>query len=142
VRSIETDNKTKPGDDGMLALATLQDMDDEVEEGAGDPDVDDNDKEEDEDPLDALDDNKREELTNNTEAVCTTLNKVCLSTPLLYCLRAHVRCYYRSTNSPSPLFIPPPLPFLHGTRPVLLILFMFNLSLMMSKHDGILHMIC
>jgi hypothetical protein len=142
VRSIETDNKTEPGDDGMLALATLQDMDDEAEEGAGDPDVDDDDKEEDKDPLDALDDDKREELTNNTEAVCTTLNKVCLSTPLLYCLRAHVRCYYRSANSPLPSFIPPPLPFLHGARPVLLILFMFDLSLVMSKHDGILHMIC
>lgn len=123
----------------MLALATLWGMDDEEEEGAGDTDVNDNDKEEDEDPLNALNDNEREELTNNIEAVCMTLNKVCLSAPLLYCLCAHVCRYYRSTNSPSLLFIPPPLPFLHGTRPVPLILFMFNLSLVMSKHDEILH---
>ena len=43
-----------------------------------DPGVDDDDEEEEEDSIGALDDNEREELINNTEAVCTMLNKVCL----------------------------------------------------------------
>ena len=40
----------------------------------------DKDKEEEEDSLGALDDDERESLINNTEAVCTTLTRVCLFT--------------------------------------------------------------
>ena len=63
---------------------------DDKDDKEDDPDVDDEDNEEEEDLLAELDDNKREELINNTEAVCTMLNKVCLnvstiSLPLYSC---------------------------------------------------------
>jgi hypothetical protein len=80
VGSTETDNETEYGDDGMPAL---QAMDDEEEEGEGDPDADDDEEEEEEDPLGALDDDEREELINNTEAVRMTLNKVHLSASVI-----------------------------------------------------------
>jgi hypothetical protein len=85
--SVETENETEYDNDGM---STLQAMDDEEEDNDGDSDAD-NDDEEEEDPLGALDDNEREELIYNTEVVCTTLNKVCLSAsvtslPLCSCL--------------------------------------------------------
>jgi len=58
-------------------------MDDEdEEEGENDPDVDDEDEEE-EELLTDLDNNEREELINNTETVCTMLNKVCLNVSII-----------------------------------------------------------
>ena len=79
--SIETDNETEYGDNGMPAL---QAVDDEEEDGGDDPGVDDNDEEEEEDPIGVPDDDEREELINNTEAVRTTLNKVCLSASVIF----------------------------------------------------------
>jgi len=51
--SIEADNETEYGDDGMPALQAVDNEDDD-------------------------DDDEREELINNTEAVRTMLNKVCM----------------------------------------------------------------
>ena len=79
--SIETGDETECGDDGMPALETI---DDDDEESAGDPDADDKDKEEEEDLLGALDDDERGELISNTEDVRMTLNKVCLSTSVIF----------------------------------------------------------
>jgi hypothetical protein len=116
-------------------------MDDEEEGNEGDDEMDDEDKEEDEDPLNTLEGNERETLIENTEAVRSTLMKVCTFLSFLrFC--AHVCCHYRFANSPSPLSIPPPLPFLHGVKPVPLTLYLYDLSLTMSKLDGILHTIC
>jgi hypothetical protein len=110
VRSIETDNETEYGDDSVLSLQALDDEEKSEGEGEDDPNADNDDKDEDEDPLGALDDDEREELINNTKAVCTTLNKVCLSpfSITFFGLRTHKRCYYRYGNSPSPSSIPPP----------------------------------
>jgi len=119
----------------------MDDEDDE-EEGEDDPDADDEDEEEEEDLLTNLDNDEREELINNTEAVRTMLNKVRLMFYYFFCLCTHVHCCYRFANSPSLLSIPPPLSFPHGVMPVLLVLFACDLSLAMSKLDGILHMIC
>jgi len=137
--SIATGDETEYGDDGMPALETI---DDKEEESAGDPDADDDDEEDEEDPLGALDDNEREELISSTEDVRTTLNKVHLSASVISFFSAHVHCYYRFANSHLPLSIPPPLPFPHGVRPVPLILFAYDLFLAMSRLDGILHMTC
>lgn len=71
--SVENDNETDNSDDSMPALQAIDD-----EEDKDDTDEDEDDEEEEEDPLDALDDEEREALMNNTEAVHTTLNKVCL----------------------------------------------------------------
>ena len=73
--SIETDNETKYGDDGMLELQVMDEKDEEEEE----------------DLLADLDDDEREELMNNKEAICMMLNKVHLyvsiiSLPLHSCL--------------------------------------------------------
>jgi len=76
--NTETNNETENGDDSMLELQAMDDEDDE-EEGEDDPDVDDKDNKEEEDLLADLDDDKREELINNTEAVCMMLNKVHLN---------------------------------------------------------------
>jgi hypothetical protein len=80
--STETDNETENGDDGMPELQAMDDEDDK-EEGEDDPDADDEDKEEEEDLLTDLDDDKREELINNTEAVRTMLNKVRLNVSII-----------------------------------------------------------
>jgi hypothetical protein len=80
--STETDNETENGDDGMPELQAMNDEDDE-EEGEDDPDADDEDEEEEEDLLTDLDDDEREELINNTEAVCTMLNKVRLNVSII-----------------------------------------------------------
>ena len=101
---IKTDHETEYGDDDMPALWAM-------DEEEGDSDVDHNvghdDEKEEEDPLGALDDDERKELINNTEAVSTTLNKVSFLFLLLFtfALHAHVCCYYRFRNSPSPLSI-------------------------------------
>jgi hypothetical protein len=76
--STETNNETENGDDSMPELQAMDDKDDK-EEGEDDPDVDDEDNEEEEDLLADLDDDEREELINNTEAVRTMLNKVRLN---------------------------------------------------------------
>jgi hypothetical protein len=128
--SVEADNEIKYDDDGMPALQAVDDEEEEDEDEEGDPGLND-DGEEEEDPLGALDDNEREQLINDTEAVRTTLNKVCLSASVFFCLHAHVCCCYRFANSPLPLSILPPLLFLHGVRPVPLILFACDLSLVM-----------
>ena len=75
-RLIETDNKTKYGDNGMPALEAMDNEDDNEEEGEDDPDVNDKDDDEEEDLLADLDDDEREELINNTEAVHKMLNKM------------------------------------------------------------------
>jgi hypothetical protein len=64
-------------------------MNDEEKKGEGDHNADNDNNEKEEDPLDALDDDERKELVNNTEAVCMTLNKVCLSALLLLFLCAY-----------------------------------------------------
>ena len=63
----------------MLVLqATADEATDVEEEGnEGDDEVDDEDREEEEDPLSTLDDDERKALIHNTEAVRTTLMKVC-----------------------------------------------------------------
>jgi hypothetical protein len=104
---METDHETEYGDDDMPALRA---MDEEEGDSDVDHDAGHDDEEEEEDPLGALDDDEREELINNTEAVSMTLNKVCSLFLLLFtfALHAHVHCYYRFGNSPSPLSIRPP----------------------------------
>jgi len=75
---IETDGDTNCG-------IALQGTDSDDEEKDNDnPEMDDEDKEEEEDTLDALDDDEREDLIKNTEAVCTTLMKVCTDI-YIYC---------------------------------------------------------
>ena len=79
-------------------------------------------------------------ITQRLSAQCWTR---CVWMFLLFlCLCTHVHCCYRFANSPSPLSIPPPLSFPHGIMPVPLMHFMCDLSLTMSKLDGIQHMIC
>ena len=124
-------------DDGIA----LQAMDDEEEKEGEEDEMDDKDKEEEEDPLDAMDDDEQEVLIENTEAVHMTLMKVSFYTSIISLFLCSC-CGYRFKNYHLLLSIPLPLPFLHGMRPVLLILFVYDLSLMMSKLDGILHMTC
>ena len=109
MRSIETDNETESGDDSMLALQALDDKEKSEGEDKDDSNADNDDKDKDDVPLDALDDDEREELINNTKAVCKMLNKVCLSpfSITFFGLRTHKRCYYRYGNSPLPSSIPP-----------------------------------
>ena len=127
--------------DNGIVLQVVDDEEEEEEDEDYDEMDDDKDKEEEEDPLSILDDDKREGLIQNTEAVCTMLMKVCTSLlSVLFC--PHLCCHSRFAKSPLPLSIPPPLPFLHGMKPVLLTPFLYSLSLMMSKLNGILHMIC
>ena len=81
-------------------------------------------------------------LTQNTEAVCTTFMKVCTFLLFVFFFCAHLCCCSRFANSPSPLSIPPPLPFLHGLKPMPLTPYLYSLSLVMLKLNGILHTIC
>lgn len=89
--STENDSETDNSDDDMPAL---QAIDDEVEEDDidEDEDEDEDDEEEEEDPLGALNDEEREMLMNDTEAVRTTLNKVRLSNSF-YCFCAVHVCW-------------------------------------------------
>ena len=125
-------------DDG-IALQAMDDNEEKEEEEEED-EIDDEDKEEEEDPLDVLDDNERENLMKNTEAVRMTPMKVHLYISIISLFLCSC-CYYRFANSPSPLSILLPSPFLHGMRPAFLILFVYGLSLAMSKLNGILHLI-
>ena len=127
--SSEDDNE--PNDD-MLVLRTTYDEEEPAEEENEDEDeleMDDEDEAEDEEPFSALDENDRVDLIENTEAVRMTLMKVCIYPFPLFC--AHFHCNDRFVNSPSPSSIQPPLRFLHGAKPVLPILFMYDLSLVM-----------
>ena len=129
-------------DDGILVLQAADDEEEENEDENEDGMDDDKDKEEEEDPFTILDNNKREILIQNTEAVHTTLMKVCMFLLFVFFFCAHLCCCSRFANSPSPLSIPPPLPFLHGLKPMPLTPYLYSLSLMMSKLNGILHTIC
>ena len=129
-------------DNGILVLQAADDEEEENEDENEDGMDDNEDKEEEEDPFTILDNNEREILIQITEAVHTILMKVCIFLLLFFFFCAHLCCCSRFANSPSPLSIPPPLPFLHGVKPVPLTPFLHGLSLMMSKLDGILHMIC
>jgi len=81
--STETYNGTEYGDNGMPELQVMDDEDDKEEEGEDDPDADDEDEEEEEDLFTDLDNDEREELINNTEAVCMMLNKVRLNVSII-----------------------------------------------------------
>ena len=111
---MEMDDET---DDGVV----LQAMDDEEEKEGEEDEMDDEDKEEEEDLLDAMDDDEREVLIENTEAVRMTLMKISFYTSIISLFLCS--CFgYRFENYHSLSSIPLPLPFLHGMRPVLLIL--------------------
>jgi hypothetical protein len=127
-------------DDEMDDGIALQASDDE-EENEEEDEMDDEDKEEEEDPLGALDDNEKKGLIENTAAVRMTLTKVSYYMSIISLILCSC-CYYRFANYLLLSSIPLPLPFLHGVTPALLILFVYDLSLAMSKLDGILHMTC
>lgn len=132
---IETDDET---DDGIAPQA----MDDNEEKEEEDDHMDDElGDEEEEDPLDAMDNDKRESLIKNTEAVRTTLLKVSLYASIISLFLCSLY-HYRFVNYPSLLSIPLPLPSLHGMMPALLILSMYDLSHVMSRLNGIPHMTC
>ena len=139
-RLLDT-NDDIDSDDGILVLQAANDEEEENEDENEDGMDDDEDKEKEEDPFTILDNDEREILIQNTEAVHTTLMKVCTFL-LLFFFCAHLCCRSRFANSPSLLSIPPPLPFPHGVKPVPLTPFLYSLSLVMSKLNGILHMIC
>jgi hypothetical protein len=131
---IETDDDT---DDGVALQAT----DDEEEKEEEEDEMDDEDKDDEEDPLGALDDDERKGLIENTAAVRMTLMKVRYYMSIISLILCSC-CCYRFANYPLLSSTPLPLPFLRGVMPALLILFVYDLSLAMSKLDGILHMTC
>ena len=98
------------------------------EDGGSDDDIneeeviDNSDGEEDEDPLDVLNEEDREQLLENTVAVCTTLNKVCT---VISCFFS-IYLFSRFENYHLPLSIPQLLLFLHGGRPAPLTNFLFD----------------
>jgi hypothetical protein len=137
-----TDDADDDGDgdeNGMPGLVVLDD-----EEEGDDDKEDEEDSGDEEDPLEALADEEREALMRNTEVVHTMLNKVpCiyLIVPYLFDVLMYM-ALLRFTNCHSPLFIPPPLPSLHGVKLASPVLSVPSLSLATSKHGGIRHMTC
>jgi hypothetical protein len=69
------ENNDDVNDDILAAQNT--DEDEEGDEGDDELEMDDEDRDEDEDPVSALEDDERDSLIENTEAVRTTLMKVC-----------------------------------------------------------------
>lgn len=83
--SLETNDEI---DDGMPALQAVDD-EEEGDEGDDESEMDDEDQEEEEDPLSALNNDEREALIQNVEAVHTTLMKVCTYL-IFHCFCAHI----------------------------------------------------
>ena len=81
--SPKDDDTTECGNDdedaGVEPIDKGSDDDEEDGEGGDDP-TDDDDDDDDDDPFEMLDEVDREQLLENTAAVRTTLNKVCIVT--------------------------------------------------------------
>ena len=129
-------------DSDMPDLAPLDE--DEGDGGDNAPKDDDNgndDDDNDDDPLATLSDEEREQLMENTEAIHTTLNKVCINY-FIYIVVVTLISLHRSASFCLPLSTRLPLPSLPGVKLVLLILSVHASSPMTLKPDGILHMTC